>query len=129
MVIYYLIQRLLLQKILKYAAYRIKNIGLQFKLMELYNKQKGRCAVTGVKLIPGKNMSLDHIKPKANKGSNDLLNLRWVTIEFNRFKYTFTDEELLELCKDILKVYEEKLLIQTKQEGNYNINESSNVLK
>lgn len=84
------------------------NILLKDQLIEIYNTQRGICPLTGDFLVPGVNMSLDHIIPRARGGTNEISNLRWVTQEANRVKFTMSDSELILMCKDIILIYEKQ---------------------
>ena len=68
----------------------------------MWKAQNGTCALTGEKLIPGKNASLDHIVPRCRGGGNDN-NLQWVTKEANYFKRARTNEELIRMSVKIAK--------------------------
>jgi len=73
----------------------------------LWNKQKGRCAITGLELFPGINAALDHIVPVARGGTNGVSNMRFVHKLVNFMKYDLTDEDftflLLDICPPLLK--------------------------
>ncbi len=73
-------------------------------LQEMYRSQKGLCALTG-RPLDGV-YEVDRIIPKSRGGANGLDNLRLVCREANRAKHSLTDEELLQLCKDILTLKE-----------------------
>lgn len=45
--------------------------------------QNYKCALTGEKLIFGKNISLDHIFPFSKGGSDNIENLQWITLKAN----------------------------------------------
>lgn len=70
-------------------------------LKALWEKQKGRCAYTGEKLVPGVNASLDHIEPTSVGGSLEPGNLQWVTKTVNRVKTSLGHREFIRLCKKI----------------------------
>lgn len=72
-------------------------------LIELWNEQKGRCAVTGVELIPGVNASLDHIIPVSKGGGHTKANLRWVLVSINLAKADMTDKEFVEMCRLVVR--------------------------
>lgn len=71
-------------------------------LRRLWEKQGGRCAITGDLLIKGNNASIDHITPRAKGGTNDESNLQWATLEANRLKWDLAIEELHSLCAKVL---------------------------
>lgn len=71
------------------------------ELLELYIKQGKRCSYTGVRLIPGVNMSIDHIVPASRGGPGDISNLQWVTKQVNRMKTDLSDEEFVAMCQTI----------------------------
>lgn len=72
-------------------------------LQQLWEEQVGCCAVTGEKLIPGLNASLDHIIPKSRGGSSDKSNLRWVLLRVNQLKWDMTHEEFVEMCRLVVR--------------------------
>lgn len=73
-----------------------------FDLWRVAKKQKLMCALTSEKLT-AENISVDHIIPKKNGGTNDVSNLRLVTIYANRAKSDLTDKEFLILCENVTK--------------------------
>jgi 5-methylcytosine-specific restriction endonuclease McrA len=71
------------------------------RLRALFHAQGGKCAYTGLDLIPGGNASLDHKVPKALGGTNDLGNLQWVEFNVNRAKNSLTEEDFLRMCRTV----------------------------
>jgi len=82
------------------------------QLEDLWRAQKGRCAYTGEKLLPGVNASLDHIEPVGkcwdrknriavaeNKEVSKLV--QWVTKEANTAKNHMSHREFVRFCKKI----------------------------
>lgn len=70
-------------------------------LRSLWDEQQGKCAVTGEKLVPGVNASLDHIVPVSRGGTSEKGNLRWVTSTINHMKWDLTDDEFMAMCTQI----------------------------
>jgi hypothetical protein len=74
-------------------------------IIELYKKQNGRCALTGIKLTLAQNSkewksrvqtaSLDRIDP--SKGYIEG-NLQWTHKKVNQLKSNFSQEEFIDLC-------------------------------
>lgn len=62
-------------------------------IMEIWNKQKGICAYTGIKLVLGYGASIDHKIPRSRGGSDEASNLQWISDAANRAKLTMTDQE------------------------------------
>lgn len=85
-----------------------KNGGILI-LQQLWEEQKGRCAVTNSALTPGVNASLDHIIPRSKGGRSTKENLRWVLLAVNRAKHDMLHEEFIELCLQIVKTHEQKV--------------------
>ena len=75
-------------------------------MLDKWNQQGGKCALTGLQMITkkgigqiGNSCSIDRID--SNKGYvKD--NIRLVRADINRFKGTWSDNELLEMCSRIL---------------------------
>jgi 5-methylcytosine-specific restriction endonuclease McrA len=68
-------------------------------LASMWKRQRGICALTGVRL--DRTAEVDHIVPKARSGDDSLANLRWVSAAANRAKRDLTDEEFLALCESV----------------------------
>lgn len=67
-------------------------------------EQNYTCALTGDKLIPSLNCSVDHIVPKSKGGAiDDPNNLRWVTVDANRAKGDLSDEEFFAFCQRVIE--------------------------
>jgi len=65
--------------------------------------QDGRCALTGIQMVPGDGASVDHIHPVSRGGAvADPDNLRWVLTEANAAKGTLDDATLFRMCRLIL---------------------------
>lgn len=75
------------------------------ELIEIYTKQKFLCVYTGEKLIPGKNMSLDHILPLSRYPhlGGKVENLQFTTHNANRIKSDMTDDEFIAFCKGVVE--------------------------
>lgn len=82
--------------------YNSKRNKLFFNVKELWEEQKGRCAITNVELIPGINASLDHIIPIAKGGTNSKNNMRFIHKSLNGFKNDLTENEFKTLLKSLL---------------------------
>lgn len=67
-------------------------------LKELFVKQNGLCALSGVPLRLGQNASLDHIIPSSKNGVDDISNYRWAHTKVNQLRGNLTDEEFYDLC-------------------------------
>ena len=74
-------------------------------LDELFKKQDGKCAISGIPLQIGVNASIDHIKPlsKHPETKNQLTNLQWVESNINRMKSDMEFENFINLISIILK--------------------------
>lgn len=73
-----------------------------FEFWKLAKKQKLICALTGRKLT-GDTMSVDHIIPLSNGGTNDISNLRFVHVDVNYARRNLPDEIFVKLCEDVVK--------------------------
>lgn len=47
-------------------------------------------------------MEVDHVIPLSRGGSNTFENMRWVTKEANCLKRAMLDDELVEICFDVI---------------------------
>jgi hypothetical protein len=109
----------------KNASYRYFKTNKQWEyLIDLWDKQGRKCAITGKPIRPSKSMHLDHILPisKYPQLAGQLSNVQWTHRTGNWLKHNLTPEELFDICKyivdnyqpqkadDILKEYREKEL-------------------
>ena len=62
------------------------------------------CAISGEDLIPGANMSLDHIKPTSVYPDlkNDINNVQWVTKWVNVAKWNLDMDDFVKRCVNIV---------------------------
>ena len=75
------------------------------ELMEVYDAQEGRCAVTGVTMThqadsPQTNISIDQIRPGQGYTKS---NIRLVCAAVNYMKHRMSDEELVWWCKEVIR--------------------------
>ena len=85
----------------KRARENLGNSELGGAIWGILNKQKYKCAYTGIDLEPGVNASLDHIIPKTKGGSNDLTNIQWIDKDVNIFKGGMMHAKFIEVIKKI----------------------------
>ena len=69
------------------------------QLARLWKEQRGRCALSGVKL--GRDAQLDHITAKAIGGGDEITNLQWLAPEVNLAKRALTTEQFVEMCRRV----------------------------
>jgi hypothetical protein len=82
-------------------------------LFEIYNRQNGKCALTGVKLTCHRsveyhnptNASLDRIKA-GGEYSKD--NLQLVCSAVNKFRHNLTIKEFIEWCRKVVEYNDKK---------------------
>jgi hypothetical protein len=72
------------------------------ELVNLWLSQQEKCAVTGVRIIPGKTAVLDHVNPVANEGPTTIGNLRFVHTAINWFKWAYTEDEFKQIVRELL---------------------------
>lgn len=84
----------------------MRNGGAEF-LRELWDVQRGLCALTGEAMVQGQNATIDHIVPCSRGGSSDKTNLQWVTRRANQAKNDLTTEEFVELCRAVVQSHKE----------------------
>ncbi len=72
------------------------------QLEDLWVQQNGCCALTGRPLTTT-DAQIDHKIPRARGGLDTYENARWVLRKPNEVKRDLLDEELVELCRDILE--------------------------
>jgi len=80
----------------------IKNERIRMHdLREMLNKQNHQCPLTGRELTPD-NCSIDHVIPLSKGGSHTKDNAQLVVAEVNHAKGNLTEEEFLQLCRDVV---------------------------
>jgi 5-methylcytosine-specific restriction endonuclease McrA len=79
--------------------------GLMFQWL----KQRGRCALTGIKL--DRTANADHILPASKGGTDNSNNFQWLTPEANHFKGSLTLQELAHMCRLVLQNIEKRNLL------------------
>lgn len=113
----------------------LKNVGVPHglgskrgiaTLRKLWEKQQGKCALTGENLVPGNNASIDHIIPKSRGGESVEGNLQWVLLSVNRIKWDMTREELLNVCRKIIKAQDAKEVSDSVEVANKELSKRSN---
>lgn len=70
------------------------------ELQEILSQQGFKCALSGRKLEPA-TASIDHKIPVSKGGTDEASNLQWVDKRVNRMKGNMSDDEFIELCKEI----------------------------
>jgi hypothetical protein len=78
-------------------------------LMFQWIKQRGKCALTGVKL--DRTANADHIIPVCKGGTDNSNNFQWLTPEANHFKGSLTVEELAHMCRLVLMNIDQRNLL------------------
>lgn len=71
------------------------------QLAQTWKKQRGLCALTGVRLRR-ENAHLDHVMPKARGGTDEASNLRWVCWSVNLARRDMLDAEFVRLCAAVV---------------------------
>lgn len=79
-----------------------KKAAFNVDFYQIWQDQKGKCAVTGVELIPGKTASLDHITSLSRGGTNSRENLQFVHIMVNMMKQDLMPDEFRKQLRVIL---------------------------
>ncbi len=72
-------------------------------------RQRGRCALTGIKL--DRTANADHILPVSKGGTDNSNNFQWLTPEANHFKGSLTLQELAHMCRLVLENIEKRNLL------------------
>lgn len=78
-------------------------------LMFQWIKQRGKCALTGIKL--DRTANADHIIPVCKGGTDNSNNFQWLTPEANHFKGSLTVEELAHMCRLVLMNIDQRNLL------------------
>lgn len=77
------------------------------ELAKLWKNQRGKCALTGRRL--DRTAQLDHKQPRARGGSDQMINLQWLCEEANLAKRALTDDEFIDLCRDVMRWIGERI--------------------
>jgi hypothetical protein len=78
-------------------------------LMFQWIRQRGRCALTGIKL--NRSANADHIIPVCRGGTDNSNNFQWLTPDANQLKGSLGLEELAHLCRLVLQNIEKRNLL------------------
>lgn len=91
----------------KTAFSRVGSADYWSILKDKAEEQKMLCAISGEELIPGVNMSLDHIKPSSvyPELKNQITNVQWVTKWVNVAKYDLDMDDFVKRCDNIANRY------------------------
>jgi len=71
-------------------------------VLQLLEWQGYRCALTGRPLTPD-TASLDHFVPVRNGGEHRIENVQVLHKDVNRAKSTMTNEEFVQLCREVVE--------------------------
>ena len=71
-------------------------------VLKLIKTASYRCALTGRKLTP-ETAALDHCIPVSRGGKHEIANAQLLHRDVNRAKGTLTNEEFIDLCRDVVK--------------------------
>lgn len=75
------------------------------QVLKLLETQDRRCALSGRELSPA-STALDHILPVSRGGQHNIRNAQLLNKDVNRAKGTLTNEEFIELCRDVTRFVE-----------------------
>lgn len=103
-----------LSRIKLHAKRRKIEYSLTIKeLWDLYEKQKGKCALTGRDLYIPKSLKKESPTASLDRINSDLgytiNNVQWVHKDVNFMKQNFSLEYLLQLCKEVIQYQEHRV--------------------
>jgi 5-methylcytosine-specific restriction endonuclease McrA len=78
-----------------------RNVATSRQLRKLVDRQGYRCALTGRELTPDAAF-VDHVTPVSSGGSSAIENLQVVHADVNEAKGTMTQDEFIQLCRDVV---------------------------
>lgn len=93
--------RMCLEHYLRRVASRIGTTKRWKELLDLFDFQDERCALTGWKLTMGVDADLDHIVPLSKGGSHEISNLQWLNKDVNIIKRDLSEDYFLSIVKAI----------------------------
>lgn len=86
---------------------RFKSAFTEEEVIDLWNRQSGKCALSGTDLVPGVNAELDHITPISIGGTHSISNLRFINSSLNKFKWKMDDKQfasvILSVCPSLIE--------------------------
>lgn len=85
-------------------------------VLRLLEWQRFHCALTGRSLTPD-TASLDHILPVRCGGEHRIENVQVLHKEVNRSKTTMTNEEFLQLCREVVAHAGDHTMSQSTRNG------------
>lgn len=101
--------------ILKAFAHELwRDRGRWKELLELFNKQGGRCSYTGEQLVIGQGASIDHIVARSKGGTDDISNLQWVKRVVNLMKTDQRHQEFILACFSVARPLLEEIMVNTR---------------
>jgi 5-methylcytosine-specific restriction endonuclease McrA len=87
------------------------------QIASVWKKQKGLCALTGLKL--DRSAQLDHKLPKCRGGADNVNNLQWLSMNANLAKRHMTDDEFISLCANVMRWLGERIqMVEDMQKEN-----------
>jgi 5-methylcytosine-specific restriction endonuclease McrA len=78
-----------------------RSVATSRQLRKLIDQQGYKCALTGRALTP-EIAFVDHVTPVSSGGSNAIENLQVVHADVNEAKGTMTQDEFIQLCRDVV---------------------------
>lgn len=89
-------------KAVRTADFRVKDKYTVLELVELWSKQDGKCAITGLPIVAGDTAELDHIVPLASGGSGKIHNVHWLHFSVNKMKWDMSMDEFKQILAELL---------------------------
>ena len=86
------------------AVNRLGGARLTNDLLALWHNQSGKCAYTGLPLIPGPTVEVDHLIPVSRGGKHQADNLVWTLSTINLLKGERTAEEFIDDLPEIIGI-------------------------
>jgi len=84
------------------AKTNLRSVKPWEEIKELFYKQKGLCAESGIKLVLGVNASLDHYISRNDDGRDDISNLQWIDWNINNMKGAMSQKDFISYMEKIL---------------------------
>jgi len=95
---------------IKNRSYMVGSVSLN-SVLALLKQQKYQCALTGRVLNPGV-AALDHMIPICRNGEHRIENAQVLHKDVNRAKATLTNEEFVQLCREVVQWAASKMLAE-----------------